>query len=125
MKCFHCGAECVTHVGQRVALDVELSNVLAQGVTVHRCSDEGCGEELVELPNVSGLLAEPARVAPVGLPPKEVRFLRKHLGWSGQAWSPHRDGVENRSASRRRCTFCVDVSGSSDASTRKRARGRL
>ena len=123
MKCFHCGAECVTHVGQRVALDVELSNVLAQGVTVHRCSDEGCGEELVELPNVSGLLAEPARVAPVGLPPKEVRFLRKHLGWSGQAWSPH--GVENRSASRRRCTFCVDVSGSSDASTRKRARGRL
>jgi putative zinc finger/helix-turn-helix YgiT family protein len=60
-----------------------LPGVKLQGVPVYRC--EQCGAEEVEIPKLGDLLRLLANMVakkPGRLTGDELRFLRKHLGWS-------------------------------------------
>lgn len=83
MKCHECGGTvCVTRKDYAY-LESGLSNVIVRGLEVRRCKK--CGNEDVVIPRMKqlhrviamALLGKKARFAP-----PEIRFLRKHLGWS-------------------------------------------
>jgi putative zinc finger/helix-turn-helix YgiT family protein len=67
-----------------------LANVVLQGVEVRRCPE--CGAVEVPLPRVAELhrvIAMAVIHKPARLSGTEVRFLRKHLGWSGEDFASH------------------------------------
>ena len=83
MKCHECGGPISVVRKDYAYLESGLSNILVRGVEVRRCRK--CGNEDVAIPRIRqlhraialALLRKKARLAP-----PEVRFLRKHLGWS-------------------------------------------
>lgn len=77
-----------------------LPNVVLLGVEVRRCSS--CGAVELVLPRVTELHRTIAMVIvhkPARLSSAEVRFLRKHLGWSGTDFADH-VGVDAATVSR-------------------------
>lgn len=82
--CIQCGAE----LGPRTVSTHPygaLPGVVLVGVTVATCPS--CGEEEVEIPRIFDLHKLLARITasrPGRLKGPEIRFLRKHLGWSGK-----------------------------------------
>ena len=77
-----------------------LPHVTLEGVEVRRCA--ACGEHEVVIPNIEQLhqaianavISKKARLASA-----EVRFLRKHMGWSGAEFARHM-GVQPETVSR-------------------------
>lgn len=68
----------------------DLSNVTLIDVEVRRCPE--CGEHAVVIPRIESLhraLAMAIISHPSRLAPREIRFLRKWLGWSGQVFARH------------------------------------
>ncbi len=66
-----------------------LDDVTLMGIPIQRCPE--CGEELVEIQNMEGLHRSLALevIEQASLGPKEIRFLRKHLGWSQVELAKH------------------------------------
>ncbi len=85
MKCSTCGAELLPPVRKDgVPYPCGLRNAVLNGVLVP--SGPAGGEAEVAIPRIDGLhrvLALAVARKPGRLAPDEIRFLRKHLGWSG------------------------------------------
>lgn len=85
MKCISCGAKMLPPVRRDgVPYPCGLRNAQINRVFVHECPE--CGEEEVDVPRPLELhrqLARAVAMKPGRLTPDEIRFLRKHLGWSG------------------------------------------
>ncbi|MBI4508810.1 MAG: type II toxin-antitoxin system MqsA family antitoxin [Deltaproteobacteria bacterium] len=85
MKCSECGATMkVTHRDHRYT-ECGLPNVILAGLEFRTC--QKCGEEERVMPRLTALhrmIAEAVAEKPARLTGAEVRFLRKHLGWSGE-----------------------------------------
>jgi putative zinc finger/helix-turn-helix YgiT family protein len=67
-----------------------LLNLVLVDVEVRRCPN--CGEQSVVIPRIEALhraLAMMLIRRPGRLGPREIRFLRKWLGWSGQEFAKH------------------------------------
>ena len=84
MKCVQCSGPMTS---RRESYDYAACGlpVILDGVTVHRC--EMCGEHEVALPRIEELHRVIARSVirrSTRLSPKEIRFLRKWLGHSGE-----------------------------------------
>jgi len=65
-------------------LESGLNNVTLRDITVRRCPH--CGASFASIPRISELhraIALALVRKPERLIPTEIRFLRKHLGWSG------------------------------------------
>lgn len=84
MKCDECGGPMTTNSNAVIRYDIGgLPHVSLQGVEVSRC--EKCGKEEVGIPRIGqlhhviamSLVKQPRMLAPI-----EVRFLRKHCGFS-------------------------------------------
>ena len=100
MKCLECAGK------MRVSREdfkydaCGLPGITLVGVEVQRCMK--CGEDEVVIPKIEELhrlivltlVKKPARLAPA-----EIRFLRKHLGWSGKEFA-ERVGVSPETVSR-------------------------
>ena len=90
MKCIECGENMTSGLEDMpYHLDLPYAVTLHQ-VVVHRCS--GCGDYEVEIPRVEALhraIALSTARRKGRLHPKEIRFLRKSLGWSGKAFAAH------------------------------------
>lgn len=84
MNCSNCGKP-MSSKRENVKYDsCGLDYVTLLDVEVRRCHD--CGEQETVIPNVEGLhlaLARAVAHLPVRLRGREIRFLRKHLGYSG------------------------------------------
>lgn len=91
MKCVMCGGQKMTSRREtRKYTACDLPNVVLKDVEVRHCPD--CGEEQLAIPRVlelhRGLALQVVR-KPGRLTGKEVRFLRKFLGWSGADFARH------------------------------------
>jgi len=99
MKCLFCGNEEMTATRRNVPYR-SLPGTVLEDVEVWECAD--CGEYEVVLPAINELERELARLVasrPGRLTHHEVRFLRKHLGWSGADFARH-FGVASETVSR-------------------------
>ncbi len=91
MKCSECGTEMSPPVTGSAPYPCGIP-VILDGVTIHACPS--CGEKEVEVPGLASLHDALARVVaqkPGRLNGDEIRFLRKHLGWSGKDFARHFD----------------------------------
>ena len=82
--CRSCGGAMEKRVETRHYHESGLKNVVLVGIPVRKCS--ACGEEAVGIPRMSELhrlIALTLVRKPSGLAGTELRFLRKHLGYSG------------------------------------------
>jgi putative zinc finger/helix-turn-helix YgiT family protein len=83
--CVECGTEMLPPERRdQVPYPCGLPHVVLNGVLVRRCPT--CGDEQVEVPrplDLHRILALAVAHRPGALAPEEIRFLRKHLGWSG------------------------------------------
>jgi len=90
MNCLNCNGEVRTERADHpYHLDLPYP-IHLRDVTIHRCPD--CGEYEVEVPRVEALHRQIAlQIArrEGRLHPKEIRFLRKSLGWSGRDFAGH------------------------------------
>jgi len=69
---------------------VGLPGITLQGVEVSRCGK--CGEYEVAIPRIEELhrsIAQTVISKKERLTPAEIRFLRKHLGWTGAEFAAH------------------------------------
>ncbi len=100
MRCANCDASIRVRHHQTVAYDFGgLPHVSLHGVDVRLCAS---GHRECILPKVDELhqaLTHALVVKPARLMPNEIRFMRKHLGWSQNAFAK-RMGVAPESASR-------------------------
>lgn len=84
MKCVMCGAEMEIRREVR-RYDIGLDEpVVLEGVEVSHCPE--CGEEFLGIPHVEELhkyVAHQIAQKKAGLTPKEIRYLRTYLGYSG------------------------------------------
>ncbi len=67
-----------------------LPNVVLVDIEIRRCPN--CDERTVVIPRMGPLhraIAMSIIAEPTKLPPQEIRFLRKWLGWSGQDFARH------------------------------------
>jgi putative zinc finger/helix-turn-helix YgiT family protein len=65
-----------------------LEGVVLHGIDVHACPS--CGEKSVRIPRIQEMhetLARAVARQSRRLRPDEIRFLRKHLGWSGKTFA--------------------------------------
>ena len=89
MNCFECGCEMTSRRETYQYAESGLPNVVLGNVEVRRCR---CGENEVVLQSLDSLHRTIA-LAIIRKRPRltgtEVRFLRKHLGWSGVAFAKH------------------------------------
>jgi putative transcriptional regulator len=101
MKCVICGAEKMTErKGDHKYCEIDGVDITLRGVTYFDCPN--CGEEMVEIPKPEALskeLAQKIATSSRRLSSGEIRFLRKHLGWSGVDMARH-FGVTPESVSR-------------------------
>lgn len=84
MKCPVCGSRTSTNRESFNYKASGLPNVTLVGVEIRRCRE--CGEYEVAIPAIEGLHKAIARALvekPGRLDENEIRFLRKHLGFSG------------------------------------------
>ena len=90
-KCRTCGeAELESKVETYRYSESGLPNVALVGVEVRRCS--ACGHHELVLPRVAELhraIAHALILKRARLSGTEIRFLRKHLGWSGVDFAKH------------------------------------
>lgn len=84
-KCPDCGAAMkITHRDHEYA-ECGLPGIVLLGLEFRTCAQ--CGEEERVMPRLEQLhrvIAEAVAEKPARLTGAEVRFLRKHLGWSGE-----------------------------------------
>ncbi|MDI7269172.1 MAG: helix-turn-helix domain-containing protein [Myxococcota bacterium] len=83
MNCTACRGKLTSERGD-VKFDVSGLPVILRGVETRVCA--ACGEREVVVPNIEGLhrlLTNILVRKPRGLAGREIRFLRKYLGWSG------------------------------------------
>jgi DNA-binding transcriptional regulator YiaG len=83
MNCPQCARPMGSTSDDHLYAECGLVTVMLGDVVVHDCSV--CGEKLVALPHVEGLhraIAMGVVQKRARLTPREVRFLRKYLGWS-------------------------------------------
>ncbi len=99
MRCVECRGKLTSERGN-VNFDVSGLPVVLLGVETRVC--QSCGEREVVVPNIEGLhraLAELLIRKPRRLAGREIRFLRKSLGWSGVEFAV-RIGVRPETVSR-------------------------
>ena len=100
MKCARCGGAMKAARENYLYRECGLTHVTLVGIEVGRCRQ--CGEHEAVIPRIEQLhgaiAAAVARKAP-RLLPEEIRFLRKHLGWSGGEFAAHL-GVSRETVSR-------------------------
>lgn len=85
--CMNCGGELLGPEPKTVPYRA-LPGVVLVGAPVWTCS--ACGETEVGIPRLEQLqrlLAHVVARRPGRLEPAEIRFLRKHLGWSGREFA--------------------------------------
>lgn len=83
MKCAECGTAVVTKRENRRYEAAGLSHVVLVGVEVSRCPK--CGAEEMAVPRIEELhrvIAQALIRKPSRLAGPEIRYLRKHVGWS-------------------------------------------
>src|SRR6478672_13788503 len=83
MKCVRCGSQMKTKKEDHNYKSSGLTNVVLVDMNVSRCPS--CGEVEVAIPAVEKLHAMLSRLfvdSTTKLIPEQIRFLRKHLGWS-------------------------------------------
>jgi len=100
MKCLACGKAMTSAKENFNYSACGLPHVTLQGVEVRRC--RSCGEHEVVIPRIEDLhqaIAMAVVAKKSRLTPAEVRFLRKHLGWSGADFARHM-GVAAETVSR-------------------------
>jgi putative transcriptional regulator len=100
MKCLQCGAASMTTGRENFNYKASGLPVTLLNVEVHRC--KACGEYEVAIPRVEELhktLARAIIAKRSRLTSAEVRFLRTHLGWSGNDFARHM-GVKPETVSR-------------------------
>jgi len=81
MKCIECGTKMTESHGDHKYK--ELPGLVLRGVRLRHCPN--CGEDEVSIPRIEALhrvVALAIAAKPARLTDNEVRFLRKHLGWS-------------------------------------------
>ena len=84
-KCSECGAPVTFHSGSYLFTESGLPNIVLQGVGVADCP--ACGNSEVCIPRLSKIhrtIALALANSPVRLDGAQLRFLRKHLGHSGE-----------------------------------------
>lgn len=90
MKCLQCRTQ-MQSTRENYRWDASgMPNVVLVDVEIRRCP--ACGEHTVMIPRMEELnrsLAMTLIAQPGRLPPQEIRFLRKWLGWSGQDFARH------------------------------------
>ncbi|MBT3328096.1 MAG: type II toxin-antitoxin system MqsA family antitoxin [Gemmatimonadales bacterium] len=99
MNCIMCGSDGM-HQQRRNVPYRSLRGTVLVGVKVWECAE--CGEQEVVIPAINELdrvLARAVANKPGRLTSDEVRFLRKHLGWSGADFAGH-FGVQPETVSR-------------------------
>ncbi len=90
MKCDDCGKLMKSSRGNHHFLECGLPNVFLVDVGMATCPS--CGRKRITIPNLSGLHRAIAQVVSrklARLNAKEIRFLRKHLGFSGADFARH------------------------------------
>ena len=90
MKCLLCEGIMSTRIGSYKDEAIGLPNVTLVGIPISTCRK--CGEVEVEIPRIEDLhnLIASTIIAKAGrLSGPEVRFLRKHINWSGAAFAKH------------------------------------
>ncbi|MDD5310087.1 MAG: helix-turn-helix domain-containing protein [Deltaproteobacteria bacterium] len=100
MKCLTCGKAMTTARENYNYSACGLPHVTLKGVEVRRCGI--CGEHEVVIPRIEDLhqvIAMAVVAKKSRLMPAEVKFLRKHLGWSGADFARHM-GVAAETVSR-------------------------
>jgi len=83
-QCTNCGREVIAERRSYRYTESGLSNVILQGVEVADCPH--CGNSDVLIPSVAGIhraIAGALTRSPARLTGEQLRFLRKHLGLSG------------------------------------------
>lgn len=88
MKCAECGASLRTEHRDHHYVESGLPNILLLGVEFRVCPS--CGEEERVMPRLAQLhrvIAEAVAEKAAHLSGAEVRYLRKHLGWSGEQFA--------------------------------------
>lgn len=89
MKCTLCGNEAMQRTKRNVPYR-SLPGTILVDVEVWECAE--CGEYEVVIPAINELESVLVRSVAQGagrLRPAEIRFLRKHLGWSGADFAHH------------------------------------
>lgn len=90
MKCHECGGELTITKGRHHYTGSGLPNVFVDGVETRACP--ACGTSEVAIPRVARLhrtLALAVAKSAARLTGAEIRFLRKHIGWSGRDFARH------------------------------------
>jgi len=90
MNCLKCGAKMQVSHETRKDTTSGLPYVVFLRIEVRRCTK--CGEEEIVIPKVTEYHQKLANmlVRKTGrLTPAEIKYLRKHLGWSGQDFARH------------------------------------
>jgi putative transcriptional regulator len=90
MTCHACGGRMTAHRRTHPYTESGLPNVVLHDIEVRRCT--ACAEEDLVLPRLAQLhrlIAHTLATKPSRLRPEEVRFLRKHIGWSGVEFAKH------------------------------------
>ena len=88
--CLQCGSLMKTKRENYLYEAVGLPGITLEGVEVSRC--EQCGEYEVAIPRIEDLhraIACAVIYKRERLTPAEIRFLRKHMGWSGVKFAAH------------------------------------
>ena len=100
MKCPECGTEMKVEHRDHPYTESGLPNVVLIGLEFRVCPE--CGEEERVMPRLAQLhraIAEAVADQTARLTGAEIRFLRKHLGWSGEDFAAVM-GVRPESVSR-------------------------
>lgn len=100
MKCTECGSPMSSSRENHRYVACGLDQVTLMGVEVHHCSS--CENWEVAIPQIEALHELIARTLiekPTRLTAREIRFLRKRLGWSGASFARHM-GVAAETVSR-------------------------
>ena len=82
--CTQCGDPVTPEIRQYRYSESGMANIVLQGVTVAECSK--CGNSEVSIPRMAKLhraIAQALIKSPARLTGEQLRFLRKHLGMSG------------------------------------------
>jgi putative transcriptional regulator len=90
MTCLNCGSRMKTKLENYRYDAVGVPGITLQGIEVSRCGK--CGEFEVGIPRIEDLhraIAEAVIAKKDRLIPEEIRFLRKHLGWTGAQFTAH------------------------------------
>lgn len=87
MRCPHCRKKMIHKIGKYHYTESGMDNVYLDGVEKYTCN---CGETSVTIPSIMelhDLLGVAIVNKPIGLEGKEVRFLRKNMGYSGKEFA--------------------------------------